>query len=213
MSNLDTYDNSSIANNLYKLRDFCERRTFFVIYNNLLFLFLFSCGILSIYKVMINGITIPGPGLVILICIILYLILLIYFTYVLSIHKVGDGLNKILRKSKNKYILSDYSFLDESTNMLYWTYSGVNVMKKRVETLDGLSEDIFLLSLKEFEFMKPLYIIVSESYYYKLYEFLKNNYGYYKIISLSQDLILKDNVVDLVNVEQEYLKVFISKEI
>lgn len=205
MSDLDIYDNSSIANNLYNLHDFCAQRTFFVIYNNLLFLFLFSCGILSIYKVMINDITIP---FIILICIILYLILLIYFTYVLSIHKVGDDLNKILRKSKNKYILSDYSFLDESTNMLYWTHIGVDFRIKKVETLDGLSEVVFLLSLKEFEFMKPLNIIVSESYYYKLYEFLKNNYGYYNIISLSQELILKDNVVDLVNVEQEYLKVF-----
>lgn len=213
MDNLEAYNNSNIIDKLYKLHDFCEFKTLFVIYSNLLFLFLFSCGILSIYKVIKDGISIPGPELIIFICLILGLILLIYITYVLSIHKVGYGLNKILQKSNNKYTLSDYGFFDESINMLYWTGMGIDFTRKRVNTLDGLEEDLYLLSLKEFDFMEPLYVIVSESYYFRLYEFLENSYNFNKLISISKELVLKDNVINLVNIEQEYLNLFVSKEI
>lgn len=214
MDYLETYNDSNIVDKLYKLRDYCNFKSVFVIYNNLFFLLLFFSGLLSLYKLLINGL---NTLWLVMTCflIMIVLIVLIYLTYVLSMNKgkIVYSLNKMLKKSKNQYILSDYGYLDENTNMLYWTREGIDFTIKRLNTMDGLTEDLYILILKEFDFMQPLSVIISESYYYKLNEFLKETYNYNRIISLSKDLVKKNSVVNIVGMEQQYLKFFASKEI
>lgn len=213
MDYIEAYNDSNIVDKLYKLHDYCDFKSFFAIYSNLLFLLLFFCGVLSFFKIIINGFNTLKDGMMFLF-IIIFLIVLVYLNYVLSIHKgkVVYSLNKKLKKSKYSYTLSDYGFLDENTNMLYWTISGINFATKRIKTVDGLVEDLYMLSLKEFEFMEPLDVIISEAYYYKLHEFIKETYNYNKVISFSKDLV-KDNVVNIVGMEKHNLNLFASKEI